>query len=200
MLILFGFFVHKRISVEENQNIKEGVMKNSKTSLLIGFSVSIFLLLGSALFAQTDMDEHKSCGYCGMDRQKFAHSRMLVEYDDGKLIGTCSIHCIAVDLALNIDKTPKTLQVGDYYTKNLIDAEKAFWVVGGSKMGVMTGRAKWAFEKKDEAEKFVKENGGGIATFDEAMKAAYEDMYADTKMIRDRRKMMKQKTMEKKHP
>jgi nitrous oxide reductase accessory protein NosL len=58
-------------------------------------------------------------------------------------------------------------------------------------MGVMTKRAKWAFEKKDDAEKFIKEDGGAIAPFDEAMKGAYEDMYADTKMIRERRKMRK---------
>jgi nitrous oxide reductase accessory protein NosL len=45
------------------------------------------------------------------------------------------------------------------------------------------------FEKKEDAEKFIKENGGKLSTFDEVMKAAYEDMYADTKMIRERRKM-----------
>jgi nitrous oxide reductase accessory protein NosL len=81
--------------------------------------------------------------------------------------------------------------VGDYNIKKLIDAEKAFWIIGGSKMGVMTKRAKWAFENKEDAEKFLKENGGKISTFDEAMKAAYEDMYADTKMIREKRKMRK---------
>ena len=167
------------------------------------------LVLGMALFflsamfafveAQEDVQKHSSCKYCGMDRQKFAHSRIFIEYDDASSVGTCSIHCAAVDLALNIDKTPKIIQVGDYNTKNLLDAEKAFWVMGGSKMGVMTKRAKWAFDKKEDAEKFIKENGGENATFDVAMKAAYEDMYADTKMIRERRKMMKQKTMEHKH-
>jgi hypothetical protein len=164
---------------------------------LVFLAAGLFLCVfgTSLLFAQEDIQKHPSCKYCGMDRAKFAHSRMLVEYDDGTAVGTCSIHCLAVDLALNIDKTPKTTQVGDYGTKNLVDAEKAFWVVGGSKMGVMTKRAKWAFAKKDDAEKFVKENGGTMATFDEAMKGAYEDMYSDTKMIRERRKMRK---MEKK--
>jgi nitrous oxide reductase accessory protein NosL len=81
--------------------------------------------------------------------------------------------------------------VGDYGTKKLINAEKAIWVIGGSKPGVMTKKAKWAFEKKEDADKFVKENGGKVSTFDEAMKATYEDMYADTKMIRDRRRMKK---------
>lgn len=64
-------------------------------------------------------------------------------------------------------------------------------------MGVMTKRAKWAFEKKEDAEKFKAESGGELATFDQAIKAAYEDMYTDTKMIRERRKMRK---MEHKKP
>ena len=159
------------------------------------FFLAMALCLLSAAFvlaqAQEDIQKHSSCKYCGMNRETFAHSRMLIEYDDASTVGTCSIHCVAVDLALNIDKTPMTVKVGDYNTKNLIDAEKAFWVIGGNKPGVMTKRAKWAFEKKEDAEKFIAENGGAITSFDEAMKAAYEDMYQDTKMIRDRRKMRK---------
>ena len=155
--------------------------------------MTLCLFTGMFAFAQAqeDIQKYSSCKFCGMNRQQFAHSRMLIEYDDASTVGTCSIHCAAVDLAINLDKTPKAIQVGDYNSKALIDAEKASWVMGGSKMGVMTKRAKWAFEKKESAEKFIKENGGGIATFDEAMKAAYEDMYADTKMIRERRKMKK---------
>src|SRR5512136_3014785 len=85
-----------------------------------------------------DVAHHMNCTYCGMDRAKFAQSRMLIEYDDGSAVATCSIHCAAVDLANNIDKTPKAIMVGDCGTKELIDAEKAFWVIGGSKPGVMT--------------------------------------------------------------
>jgi len=159
------------------------------------FVLAMVLLLFTATFvfaqALEDVTKHPSCKYCGMNRQQYAHSRIFIEYDDASTVGTCSIHCAAVDLALNIDKTPSAIQVGDYYTKNLIDAEKAFWVIGGGKMGVMTKRAKWAFEKKEDAEKFINENGGENATFDVVMKAAYEDMYSDTKMIRERRKMKK---------
>jgi copper chaperone NosL len=126
-----------------------------------------------------------------MDRQQFAHSRMLIAYEDGTEVGLCSLHCAAVELSLKLDKTPKMILVGDYGAKNLIDAEKATWVIGGSKPGVMTKSGKWAFEKKGDAEAFVSGNGGSIASFDQAIKAAYEDMYADTKMIRDKRKMMK---------
>ena len=140
---------------------------------------------------EDDLQNHPNCKYCGMDRKQFSHSRILVRYDDGTLMGACSIHCVAVDLAVNIDKTPMAVEVADFGTKKLIDAESAVWVVGGSKPGVMTQRAKWAFAKKEDAENFVKENGGAVAGFDEVMKAAYEDMWADTKMIREKRKMRK---------
>jgi nitrous oxide reductase accessory protein NosL len=116
---------------------------------------------------------------------------MLIVYDDGTEVGACSLHCAAIDLAINIDKSPKTIYVGDFNTKKLIDAEQAFWVIGGNKPGVMTKRAKWAFEKKADAEAFIAKEGGTMATFDQAIKASYEDIYADTKMIRERRKMKK---------
>lgn len=162
---------------------------------LVMITAILFPLTGIGL-AQDDIKKHPSCKYCGMDREKFAFSRMFIEYDDGTTEGTCSLHCLAVELALKIDKTPKAILVGDLNTKKLIDAENGFWIMGGKKMGVMTKRGKWAFAKKEDADKFIAENGGDATTFDLAIKAAYEDMYGDTKMIRDRRKM---KRMEHKH-
>ncbi len=158
---------------------------------LLVFTFTIGLLLGGVAYGQPkeDIHQNKACKYCGMDRGSYDFSRMLIEYDDGSAMAVCSIHCAAVDLANNIDKSPKSIKAGDFNTKDLIDAEKAFWVIGGSKPGVMSKRGKWAFAKKDDAEDFIKTNGGVLAEFEAAMKAAYEDMYADTKMIRDKRKM-----------
>ena len=153
--------------------------------------ITCFLL--APVFAsavEEDLTAFPECPFCGMDRQKFAHSRMFIESEDDSE-GFCSLHCAAIHLALQLDNAPKAIKVGDYNTHQLIDAEKAVWVIGGNKMGVMTKRAKWAFAKKEDAEKFVKENAGKLSTFDEAMKAAYEDMYTDTKMIRERRKARK---------
>ena len=147
----------------------------------------------SAAFAQEDISKHASCPFCGMDREKFAFSRVYVEYDDGSTLGTCSIHCAAVDMAVNIDKAPRFIGVGDYNTKKLINAEKAQWVIGGDKMGVMTRRAKWAFEERPAAEQYVTSHGGRIASFEEAMEATYEDMYEDTRMIREKRRMKRMK-------
>ena len=166
-----------------------------KKIILLLVSVLFILSLTTILSANEDIKKHSSCPLCGMDREKFAHSRMLIEYDDGTQVGTCSLHCTAINLALNLDKTPKLIWVGDYYTKALINAEKAFWVIGGAKPGVMTKRAKWAFAQKEEAEKFLKENGGNLTDFDGALKASYEDIADDTKMIRERRRMMREKKM-----
>jgi copper chaperone NosL len=161
------------------------------------FATMLFSFIGSA-FAQEDIAKHPSCKYCGMDREKFAFSRMLIEYEDGTSTGVCSLHCAAVETALNIDRMPTAILVADFNSKKLIAADNASWVIGGNKSGVMTKRAKWAFEKKEDAETFIRENGGAPSMFDEVVKAAYADMYDDTKMIRERRKIKKQ-TMEHQH-
>jgi copper chaperone NosL len=156
------------------------------------------LFAGPALWAlDSDIKEMPACKYCGMNREMFAHSRMLIEYSDGSKVGLCSLHCAAVDLALNLDKTPAVIRVADFGKKELIDAEAAIWVIGGNKPGVMTRNAKWAFADKAAAEKFQQEFGGRVAAFDEALQASYQDLGNDTKMIREKRKMMKMKMMEK---
>jgi len=167
-------------------------MNRKKVAVALAAAVVFGVLAMVAFAQQSDITQSPSCKYCGMDRQKFDFSRMLIQYDDGTSMGVCSLHCAAVELALNIDKTPTAIKVGDFGTKNLVDAEKASWVLGGTKPGVMTKRGKWAFEKKEDAEAFIKANGGALTSFDDVIKAAYTDMYEDTKMIRDKRKMMKQ--------
>ena len=150
---------------------------------------SIFIALPG--YAHDDTRAHAACKYCNMDREKFAHSRMLIEYSDGTSAGTCSIHCSAIDLIENRASIPCRIMVGDYGSKKLIDATAAFWVIGGDKPGVMTDTAKWAFEKQAEAEEFVKKHGGKRATFLEALRAAYEGLYEDMKTTIDRVKERK---------
>ncbi|MCW8893615.1 MAG: nitrous oxide reductase accessory protein NosL [Deltaproteobacteria bacterium] len=160
------------------------------------FAVLLASIIGvSFSFAAQHQDQldHLSCSYCGMDRTKFGHSRMLVKYEDGGEVGTCSIHCMALEFANAIDRMPEGLFVADYSSAELIDAEQAVWVLGGEKPGVMTSRAKWAFADRPSADAFIVKNGGAIASFEEAMKASYEDMYQDTQRIRKMRAMKKKK-------
>ena len=164
---------------------------------LVAIISFMFASIGSAEM-QEDITLHKSCAHCGMNRGTFDFSRMLIEYNDGSAVPVCSLHCAAIDLANNIDKAPKSIKVADFKGKQLIDAEQAFWVAGGSRPGVMSKRGKWAFAAKDDAESFLKTNGGKLVSFEDAIKMAYDDMYEDTRMIREKRKMMRMKQMDKK--
>lgn len=161
-----------------------------------------FLLLSTSLLValeHADQLSHSSCSYCGMDRTKFAHSRMLIEYTDQSKTATCSLHCAAIELALAIDKIPQSIKVGDFNSKQLLDAENAFWVIGGDQPGVMTSRAKWAFADKAAAEAFIGNHGGVLVGFDKAMKASYEDMYKDSMMIRNKRQLKKKNMQQMEH-
>ena len=112
------------------------------------------------------------CWNCGMDRTAFAASRVLITFADGTTVGTCSINCAHDAVSRNSSKKIISIKVADYAGKKLIDAKKVIWVIGGRKQGVMSATAKWAFSDKAGAERFIKENDGRIATFDEAWKAA----------------------------
>lgn len=147
----------------------------------------LIFLCASEVHAQNDIDKHQACGICGMDRRAHDHSRMLLEYDDKTSAGTCSIHCAAAQIAAHREKTIVRLLVADYATKELVDARTAFWVIGGKKAGVMTGRAKWAFREKATAEAFIEDNGGILGTYLDAMKAAFADMRDDIQMLYEKK-------------
>jgi len=167
-------------------------MQTKRNTIRQGFMI-IFITALIVVGANFVLADENACHYCGMKKAMFAHSWVTVEREDGSIVGVCSVHCAAIDMALNIDKPAKNITVGDYNSKKQIEADTAYWVIGGNKMGVMTSRAKWAFASKDSADNFMKQHGGRPATFEEVMKAAFEDMYEDTLMIQKKRKMMRMK-------
>lgn len=160
-------------------------MKTRRIFIGFYFFSLILLFVGSAA------GEEVSCIYCGMDKTKFGFSWVIIVHEDDTRAEFCSIHCAAIHLALHTHQTIDTITVGDYFTARQIEADKAHWVIGGDKLGVMTSKAKWAFETREAAGKFIKEHGGQIAVFEEVIKAAFEDMYKDTIMIQKKRKLMK---------
>jgi nitrous oxide reductase accessory protein NosL len=116
------------------------------------------------------------CKCCNMDRNKFAHSRALVGYQDGTTVGTYSINCAVIELDATAAKKVKLISVADFRSKKLIDAKSAVWVIGGSVRGVMTKTPKWAFADRKGADGFIKDSGGKIATFDEVLAATREEI------------------------
>jgi nitrous oxide reductase accessory protein NosL len=147
-----------------------------------------------------DIAKYPKCPYCGMDRKQFHHSRMVVHYGDDLADGTCSLHCSAVSLSLNIDRDPKALWVGDNAAdgdvKPLVEVEKASFLVGSKLPGVMTARSKVAYGNVDAAKASQAANGGEIVDFDQALLAAYTDMSADVTRIRKNRAERRRKMME----
>jgi nitrous oxide reductase accessory protein NosL len=148
--------------------------------------------------AQNDIAKYAACPYCGMNRRQFHHSRMLVHYSDDLPDGTCSLHCAAISLSINVDRGPKGIYVADYATtgetKGLIEVGQATFLVGSSLPGVMTKRSKVAYGSEAAAKAAQATQGGELMSFDKALLAAYADMAQDVAMIRknreDRRKHM----------
>jgi copper chaperone NosL len=126
--------------------------------------------------AQDDIDAHRSCASCGMDRKAYGYSRMLIQYEDGAMVGTCSLHCAVVELDANQGRMVKSLLVADRDSRTLIDVTHAIWVMGGGKRGVMTQQPTWAFQSAAGAEAFMKANGGKIVTWDDALAAARQEL------------------------
>ena len=160
-------------------------MLNNKWLKII---ISFLILMMWAGIAHSD---HNKCHYCGMIRSQYGHSWIVIEHEGGCLKGVCSIHCASIDMIIHSKKLIKSITVGDFYTQKQIEAGKAFWVIGGNKAGVMTSRAKWAFETKETADDFIRRHGGQPAIFSDVLKASFEDMYEDILMIQKKTIMMK---------
>ncbi|MFZ2447181.1 MAG: nitrous oxide reductase accessory protein NosL [Syntrophobacteraceae bacterium] len=165
---------------------------------LIGLLV-LGLLWGPLAFTRAmddDLASFPECTYCGMKRKAFAHSRMMVYHGNGESVGVCSLNCAVIDYVRDVDDSPGSLKVGDYGTKKLIDADRAYWVLGGDLPGVMTNRAKWAFEDKSAALLFIKRHGGELISFEEAVKTSYVDIFEDMRRL----KVLKREYSRVRHP
>jgi nitrous oxide reductase accessory protein NosL len=150
--------------------------------------------------SENDIEKYPKCPYCGMDRKQYHHSRMLIQYSDDLADGTCSIHCGAISLSLNVDRDPKAMWVGDNATagdvKPLVEVDKATFLVGSKIKGVMTANSKVAYGTEEAAKAAQAANGGELVKFDQALLAAYVDMSKDVSAIRKRRAERKRKMME----
>lgn len=150
---------------------------------------------------ENELEKYPHCPYCGMNRKEFHHSRHLVHYSDDLADGTCSIHCAAISLSLNLDRVPKAIYAADFgaegEVKSLVSVDKASYLIGSKLKGVMTANSKVAFADAAKAKTAQAEQGGEVGDFDRALTATYLDMAKDTMMIRKRREEARQKMMEK---
>lgn len=150
---------------------------------------------------ENDIEKYPKCPYCGMDRKQYHHSRMLVHYSDDLADGTCSLHCAAISLSLNVDREPKGIYVADNAAageiKPLIEVDKATFLIGSQIKGVMTGRSKVAYASEEASKASQAANGGELVNFDQALLAVYTDMSQDVTLIRKNREERRKRMMHK---
>ncbi|MDO8608231.1 MAG: nitrous oxide reductase accessory protein NosL [Phaeospirillum sp.] len=144
-----------------------------------------------------ELTKYQKCPYCGMDRTEYHFSRHLIHYSDDLVDGTCSIHCAAVSLSVNLDRVPKAIYAPDNGSgeaiKPLTSAEAATYVIGGGHRGVMSKKPKTSFASKTAAE--AAKGDGELADFNKALTATYLGMAEDTMMIRMKREERRRKAM-----
>jgi nitrous oxide reductase accessory protein NosL len=146
---------------------------------------------------ENELKKYAKCPYCGMDRAQFHHARHLVQYGDDLVDGTCSIHCLAISLAINLDREPKAIYAPDNASsadvKPLVNVDQATYLIGGSQPGVMTHRSKVSYGSKEAAMAAKEKYAGEIGDFAAALTASYADLAKDTLMIRRKREERRKK-------
>ncbi|MBP9916520.1 MAG: nitrous oxide reductase accessory protein NosL [Thiobacillaceae bacterium] len=145
---------------------------------------------------ENELKKYPKCPYCGMDRTQYHHARHLVHYADDLVDGTCSIHCLAISLAINLDREPKAIYAPDNASaeavKPLVNVDQATYLIGGKLPGVMTHRSKVSFAGKEAAMAAKEKHNGEIGDFAAALTASYTDLAKDTLMIRRKREERRQ--------
>ena len=88
----------------------------------------LLVLIATGLAAGDDLEQHRFCASCGMDRKAYGYSRMLIRYEDGA--------DRRLQPSLRRGKCPfrpggQGRLVADRDSRVLIDAAGATWVLGG---------------------------------------------------------------------
>ena len=146
-----------------------------------------------------ELDKYVKCPYCGMDRKEHHRTRMLVQYSDDLADGTCSIHCLALSLGVNVDREPKMIWGPDFAAaaepRPLVPVEKLNYLIGADIKHVMTKKSKHSFASLDVAKEFQTKYGGTLGDFNEALKQSYLGMAEDVAQIRRNREERRKKMM-----
>ena len=167
-------------SEREKSSCLKGVIIFKKAFLQI-FLISQVLLLSGMGFLPNQKPE--KCALCGRDVHEI--TKTLVTFEEGKDEKACCIKC-ALKYEAQSSKKDLSIKVADFNTGEIVESEKAFYVVGSditpcSSQKVMIDQTKTqfvlcydrclpsviAFKGKVKALEFIEEHGGKILTFKE---------------------------------
>ena len=138
-----------------------------------------------ATLVKTDSSK-EFCNVCGMHLVKHYKTNHVTEFKNGHKEQYCSLHCQS-EIHKDYEDKIKYIQVVDTNSLKLIDASKAFYVIGSSKEGTMSPVSKYAFFSKEEAQKFQNEFGGKILNFEESLKISKDGLNKDNEILDEKR-------------
>ena len=118
------------------------------------------------------------CPVCGMSLKMFYKTSHAMELKDGKKLHFCSMRCLSSKLKKD---NSKNIFVVDAKTEKIIDAKKAYYVIGSKVQGTMAMISKLAFLQEDDAKEFKSTYGGEIVNFEKALEMAIKSLEADNK-------------------
>ncbi len=137
------------------------------------------------VFVQTGQEKNW-CSVCGMNLKMFYKTSYIAHFKDGTARQYCSLRCLAHDMQEH--QLTGDIEVVDATTQKLIDAHKAYYVVGSKIKGTMSKASKLAFASKEQAQKFKKRYRGKIVDFEHALAMAQESLKTDTAMVLKKKK------------
>ncbi|MFI3158092.1 MAG: nitrous oxide reductase accessory protein NosL [Methylococcaceae bacterium] len=134
--------------------------------------VLIQFTLLSAWVSAEEMHKRESCRVCGMYIDQYQKSAAELVLKDGTMEHTCGVACMLreVEDAGGISAF-KSVQVHDWVSGKLVDAQTATYVIGSKVIPDMVPNY-IAFAKRDEAEAFAAKEGGEVIDFN----IAYDDV------------------------
>ena len=144
---------------------------------------------GLCLLTTVHAEEQKWCPLCSMNLKMFWRTSHWLTLSDGKTTGYCSIHCASKIY----QKRPTYIdrwEVADYDMKTLINAHRAYFLIGSDLPGTMTPVSKLAFASHEVTKNYQKEHGGTIGSLDDALTRAIEGRGEDMALIKKKKAKM----------
>ena len=138
------------------------------TKSRLGIVGVVLVLLFYALTTVGADTRRRECAVCGMWIDQYEHTKHVVNLRGGNTEYFCSIACASKYIDVNGREIYK-IKVADFITKQLIDADYAFYLVDSNIPGVMSYISMIAFSTSKSAEEFREIHGGKIMTFEEAL-------------------------------
>ncbi|MEW6585373.1 MAG: nitrous oxide reductase accessory protein NosL [Nitrospirota bacterium] len=130
--------------------------------------VCMMVLLSGTVLTAGAANQRRDCHVCGMWIDQYEHTRHVVVLKDGRTEHFCSFACASKYIRDN-GESIKAAKVADFITKQLVDADGAYYLEGSDVPAVMSYISIIAFSTKSSAAVFREEHGGHIITFAEAL-------------------------------